>query len=244
MVEQWFGPDHPYVARTLHNQGTVYQVERRMEEAKSIYLRALSIWNKNPGVGKLDAATVESSLAAIYADQGYYPRAEALLKKAVATRESILGPNAVEMASALNNLGVLYGYEHRFTEARKTLERGLAIAESTTGTMHTRTIPLIANLGWIYFNEGRSNKDRYRKAEEMYRRLLAIQERRLGPDSIEVSDALASLAAVCMAEKNYREARQLEERALAIRRAVLGPQHPDTVKTFKQYTFLLRKSKE
>jgi Tetratricopeptide repeat len=78
----------------------------------------------------------------------------------------------------------------------------------------------------------------------MYRRLLAIQERRLGPDRIEVSDALASLAEVCLAEKNYREARQLEERALAIRRKVLGPNHPDTVKTLKQYTFLLRKSKD
>ena len=90
-MEQSFTADHPFVARTLHNLGTVYQAQRRLDEAKSLYQRALSIWEKNPGVGKLDAATAEISLAAVYADQGYYPRAEALLKKAIATRERYSG---------------------------------------------------------------------------------------------------------------------------------------------------------
>jgi tetratricopeptide (TPR) repeat protein len=167
-----------------------------------------------------------------------------LLTKAVATRERVLGPNSADLASALNNLGVLYARQQRLTEARKALERGLAIGEQSVGAKHPRTVPLIANLGWVYFTEGRYHKESFLKAETMYRRLLALQEQRMGPDRIEVSDALASLAEVCAAEKNYREAKQLEERALAIRRTLLGPQHPDTVKTLKQYTFLLRKSKE
>ncbi len=139
---------------------------------------------------------------------------------------------------------MLYAHQQRLTEARKTLERGLAIAESTIGPKHVRTIPLITNLGWVYFSEGRYRKDSYAKAETLYRCRLALQEQKLGPDRLEVSNALADLAEVCTVRKNYREARQLEERALAIRQAVLGPQHPETVKTLKLYTLLLRKSKE
>jgi len=96
----------------------------------------------------------------------------------------------------------------------------------------------------VYFSEGRYSKDGFAKSEAIYRRVLAIQEKRFGPDAIEVSNTLASLAEACAAQKHYREAKQVEGRALAIRQAVLGSQHPETVKVLKQYTFLLRKSKD
>jgi tetratricopeptide (TPR) repeat protein len=148
------------------------------------------------------------------------------------------------MASALNNLGVVYSLQNRFTEAEKVLERALGIAGRTLGPAHPRTLPLLVNLAAAYYGDGRYKKDRYTKAEDLYRRALGIDEQRFGPDHIEVSNILVSLAQVCTAEKKYREAKQLEGRALAIRRAVLGPEHPDTVKTFKQYTMLLHKSKD
>jgi tetratricopeptide (TPR) repeat protein len=242
--EQNFGPDHPYTARALHNLGTVLQAQGKTDEAQRLYERALAIWEQHPGVGAVDVATAEASLAAVYMDQGYLSRAEALLTKALATRERVLGSNSAELTSTLNNLGVLYAHQQRLTEARKTLERGLTIAENTIGAKHVRTLPLIINLGWVYFSEGRYRKDSYAKAETLYRRRLALQEQRLGPDRLEVSNALADLAEVCSAQKNYREAKQLEQRALAIRQAVLGPQHPETVKTLKAYTLLLHKSKE
>jgi tetratricopeptide (TPR) repeat protein len=243
-LEKWFGSDHPYVARTLHSLGTVYQGQGRIDDALRLYQRAQAIWQKNPGVGLLDEATVEASLAGIYTHQGYYSRAEALLKKSVATRESVLGLENTELSSVLSNLGYLYGSQGRLSEARKVLERGLTIAENTIGANHPRTIPLVANLAWVYFNEGRHNKDFYPKAEALFRRVLALQEQRVGPDGIELSNALASLSDACAVQKKYKEARQLEQRALAIRRVVLGPQHPDTVRTEKQYAFLLRKSKD
>ena len=244
MLDKAIGSEHPYTARTLHSLGTVYQGQGRMEDAQRLYQRALAIWEKNPGVGILDAATVEASLAAIYTHQGYYSKAESLLKKALATRESVGGANRAEISSVMSNLGFLYGSQNRLSEARNVLERALQLAESTIGPTHPRTIPIIANLAWVYYSEGRFSKDRYAKAEGLYRRLVGVQEQRRGPDAIEVSNALAGLAEVCAAQKNYKEAKQHEERALAIRRTVLGPQHPETVRTLKQYTFLLRKSKD
>ena len=211
------------MARALQNLGVALQAQKKVDAARALYERALAIWETHPGVGTLEAATAQSSLATVYMEQGYFSRAEALLMKAVAAREKVLGPNSAETATVLNNLGVLYAYQHRLTEAKKALERGLAIAEKSMGPMHPRTIPLIANLGSVYFTEGRYHKQSYGKSEALYRRLLAVQEQRLGPDRIEVSDALASLAKVCAAEKNDREATQLEKRALAIRRTLLGP---------------------
>ena len=243
-LEKWFGADHPYVARTLHSLGTVYQGQGRIDDAQQLYERAQAIWKKNPGVGLMDEATLEASLGAVYTHQGYYAKAEVLLKKAMETREAALGPNNAEVSAVLSNLGYLYGVQSRYSDARKVLERALAIAESTIGLTHPRTIPIVGNLGWVYFNEGRYNKDYYPKSEAMFRRVLAAQELRLGPDGLEVSNALVSLAEACAAQRHYKEAKQLEERALAIRKAVLGPQHPETVRTLQQYTFLLRKSKD
>ena len=243
-LEHWFGPDHPYVARTLHGLGVVYQAQGRLDEAQRLYQRALAIWEKHPGAGVLDAATVKASLGAIYTHQGYYVKAEALLKSAVATRERVLGPQNADVSAVRSNLGFLYGSQGRWTEARQELEKALDVAERTLGPAHPRTIPILANLATVHFYEGRNNRNEYPIAESLLRRVLAAQEARLGPDAIEVSNVLASLAETCAAQKNYREAKRLEERALAIRKAVLGPQHPDTVKTLRQYTLLLRKSKD
>jgi tetratricopeptide (TPR) repeat protein len=244
LLENWFGKDHPYVARTLHGLGTVYQGQNRVDDAQRLYERALTIWEKNPDVGVLDAATVQASLGTIYTYHGYFAKAEALLAKAVSTRESLLGPNHVEISYVLNNLGYMYGAQGRLSEARKALERAKGIAEDTIGTAHPRCTPILSNLAWVYFSEGRYSKDGFAKSEAIYRRVLAIQEKRFGPDAIEVSNTLASLAEACAAQKHYREAKQVEGRALAIRQAVLGSQHPETVKVLKQYTFLLRKSKD
>ena len=237
LLERAYGPDHPFTARALHSLGRVLQAQNRIEEAREVYERAL---NKCQFVGELEKASVQGSLGSVYAALGYYPKAELLFNQALATRERVLGPNNSEVVSVLNNIGVLYADQRRWTDAIRVLERGLAINDGAAQNPVV-TVPLLMNLACAYYNDGQYRKGRYAQSEALFRRILAIQEARFGPDHAQVANALVNLAMACAAQKNFREAKQIEGRAVAIRQAVLGPQHPETLQAMKQYSFLSHK---
>ena len=237
LSERAFGADHPFTARAMHSLGRVRQAQGRLDDARALYERALV---KGDFIGVLEAASVQASLGSAYTALGFYPKAEALLKEALAKRERVLGADSLELVGVLNNLGVLYADQGRTTEAMHILERGIAIADRAQASPALE-VPILSNLAAAYYKEGRYRKERYAQSEAMLRRVLGLQESRLGPDHIQVARVLEYTAATCAAQKHYREARQLEGRALAIRQAVLGPQHPDTILAQKQYSLLLRK---
>jgi CHAT domain-containing protein/tetratricopeptide (TPR) repeat protein len=77
-------------------------------------------------------------------------------------------------------------------------------------------------LGHIHRAQGR-----HAEAEPLYRRGLAIREKRLRPDHPDVGMSLNNLAELYRAQGRYAEAEQLYRRSLAIHEEALGPDHPD-----------------
>ena len=57
---------------------------------------------------------------------------------------------------------------------------------------------------------------KYKEAEGLYKRALAIREQALGPNHADVGQTLNNLALVYLAQAKYTEAAGLFERALAI----------------------------
>ncbi|MBO0756798.1 MAG: CHAT domain-containing protein, partial [Bradyrhizobiaceae bacterium] len=78
------------------------------------------------------------------------------------------------------------------------------------------------NLALLYQAQGR-----YAEAEPIMKRVLAIDEKALGPDHPDVSRDLGNLAALYQAQGRYAEAEPIMKRALAIDEKALGPDHPD-----------------
>ncbi len=68
---------------------------------------------------------------------------------------------------------------------------------------------------------------RYREAEPLYQRALAIWEQSLGPDHPDVASSLYGLANLYSDQGKYSEAEPLYQRALAIWEQSLSPDHPD-----------------
>ena len=77
----------------------------------------------------------------------------------------------------------------------------------------------------------RRNQGRYREAEEIYQRVLAIREGALGADHPQIASTLSNLAGVYADQGRYSEAEGLEERALAIREKTLGESNPELALT-------------
>jgi tetratricopeptide (TPR) repeat protein len=67
---------------------------------------------------------------------------------------------------------------------------------------------------------------RYAEAEPLFKRALAIREKVLGPDHLDVGQSLTNLGDIYRCRGRYGEAEPLLIRGLAIREKALGPNHP------------------
>jgi len=91
----------------------------------------------------------------------------------------------------------------------------------------------------LYLAQGK-----YKQAELLLRRALAIREQMLGSESPRTAITLAHLARLSRDQGKYAEAESLFQRALTIREKTLGPEHPDTAATRKEYSDLVEKMKQ
>src|SRR5262245_17789467 len=79
---------------------------------------------------------------------------------------------------------------------------------------------------------------KYDEALPYIERALAIRERILGPDHLDVSQAINSLAALYYYKGEYSKAEPLYQRALAIKEKSLGPEHPDVAHSLNNLAVL------
>src|SRR5262249_38563035 len=80
----------------------------------------------------------------------------------------------------------------------------------------------------------------YAKAEPIYQRALAIQEKDLGPEHPDVASSLNGLAGLFRAQGQTARTEPPHQRALAIREKALGPEHPYVATSLENYERLLR----
>jgi CHAT domain-containing protein len=80
---------------------------------------------------------------------------------------------------------------------------------------------------------------RYADAEPLYKRSLAIREKALGPDHLDVANSLNNLALLYQTQGGrYADAEALYQRTLAIFEKALGPDHPDVATSLNNLALL------
>jgi len=128
-----------------------------------------------------------------------------------------------------------------YSEAAKVAEAALKIAEESLPD-HSR-IP--AEVKPIYekaiaIAELYQVQGKYSKAESLYKRALAIDEKSLGKDHPDVARDLNNLALLYYAEGRYAEAAPLFKRALMIMEKAFGPDHPQVATLLNNQAELYR----
>ena len=81
---------------------------------------------------------------------------------------------------------------------------------------------LLDRVGWYL-----DDRARYREAEPLYQRALAIREQQLGPEHPDTATSLNNLALLYRAQGKYEQAEPLYQRALEIDEEAFGPEHPE-----------------
>jgi hypothetical protein len=218
----------------LHNLGRDTEALRDQREALAIWLRSAE-----PDYAQL--ALIHEAIASCLSDLGYNNQAEASERESLAIREKILEPNSLGIAAALNNLGVMLARAQRSSEGRQTLERAALIFEQCGNSEQKRLADVLGNLGAIYYAEARNSPALYAKADDVYRRKLAIEEGMLGPSDVHMAATLEMLGEVLYCERAYDDAGRVYGRGLAIQQAAFGPTDPKTKAAAKRYDALVKK---
>ncbi len=114
-------------------------------------------------------------------------------------------------------------YEIKWVILRKATERDRQIVEADS----------LNNLAQTYSAQGK-----YAEAELLYRRVLSLQERALGPDHPDVTMSLNNLGEISYYQSKYAEAETLFKRSLAIQDKTLGSDHPDVATSFNNLAII------
>ena len=237
------GSTSPDFAVALYAHAVALRSLHRNTEALRDLREALDIWHHSTKPDDPQLALVHEAIGTSQAELGYLNQAEASEREALAIRTRILEPDSVGIAATLNNLGVILSRAQRFSEARQSLERAVQIFAQSGESEQQRLAAALGNLGRIYFNQARMSAPLYAKAEEAYRRQLAIEEGLFGSSDVRIAATLEMLGEVLYQERAFTEAGRTYGRGLAIQQAAFGPADPKTQAAAKRYNFLVKKMK-
>jgi serine/threonine protein kinase len=232
------GPDHPDVAGTLGQLGTVMWHRGDFAKAKDFMEQALAINEKRFGPESQPVASGLHNLGTLNWSWGKYDDARRLLERCLAIREKILGPEHADVAATLNSLGAIAYREGNFKKAGELWERTLAIREKTLGPDHPYLAQTLNNLAIIYTYSGDP-----KRAVPLLERVVQIQEKVLGPKHPDLASGLMNLGDALFRSGSDAEAKPYFDRAVAIMEAA-SPDNPELARFLDRQAAVLVKEKD
>lgn len=146
LAEVRYGSDDPRIAIELNNLAEVHRLQGSLEQAESLYLRAIALDEQALAPDSPELATSLNNLALVYRAQDRLGEAERLYERSLSILQSAHGPYHPKVAKSLNNLAVLYEAQGRIRDARTLLDRAVAVSQETLGAEHPTTMTLTENL--------------------------------------------------------------------------------------------------
>ncbi len=139
---------------------------------------------------------------------------------ALASSAGLVAPSLAQGLAAQSAKINALGDAGKYSEAIPLAEAMLANLEK--GAPSKNLAGAMNNLAQLYGDVGRDAE-----AEPLYMRALAIMEKAVGVDSVEIAPELNNLAALYQRQLRYAEAEPLFKRALALSEKQLPANHPD-----------------
>jgi serine/threonine protein kinase len=163
--------------------------------------------------------------------QGNLEEAEDILE--VALQEAGNTEDSVSrQGTTLNELANVLRSQEKLSDAHKTASKALALRQKS-GNQRAIAESLIT------LAEIEIDRDKFKVADGLLQRALAIQHNELGPTHQEVGRTLDLLGSASASQKNYPRAQAYFAQALTIRESALGPNSPAVAQTLHHYADLL-----
>jgi eukaryotic-like serine/threonine-protein kinase len=205
-------------AQLLDTLGGIHTDLGLFNEARPLLDQALAIRERAGEPLEVAATLVRLGTLACLSGKG---DSEALFRRALAIRESRLGPESPEVAEVLNDLGTSLAAHGRFDEAETALQRTLVLQQRLWGGRDPRVAKTLHNLSGIALYRGRIPE-----ADRLLQRALAIREAILPADDLDLAGSREALALLRRQQGRPAEAAALLERLAVTMEKVYGPEHP------------------
>lgn len=207
-----FGPDHPVTGTSYMNLGYALKMRGDLTEAEGLYRRSLVISEETLGSGHPNVALIQNNLARILCDSSHYEEAEALYLRALNTFEHVHGDDHPRVAMVLANYAELL-FQQSIAAAMRQDREDLDAA-----------ITRIARMD---------------RAEELYRKALAINRKVFEQPHPSLANVLAGLGTLLNLRGRLDKAATLMKEAVMIREKCLGYDHPVTIESRAELTLLV-----
>ncbi len=246
---------YPSALNSINSLAFQYKEQGRYSEAEPLFKKALQIREKMLGREDTDTLTSINNLALLYQDQGRYFEAKPFFEEVVRLRKKVLGWEHPDTLSSMNSLATLYVVMGRDGEAGYGMKDIYGILENSGAFEKVKAVyeetlqERKKELGQEYIDKLTSvndfdvldslksgfrdfdahwTQDFYKKAQELYERVLQDRKEVLGREHPETLTSMNDFAALYCAQGLYSKAESLNKEALMLRKKVLGREHPDT----------------
>ena len=200
------GPDHPSTLTTLNNLAAVYQKAGRLPEAITLYEQVRAAREAKLGRDHPRTLTTLNNLAAAHWSAKQLDRSIPLFEDVVKRRQAKLGREHPDTLSSVANLGVNYRDAGRLDEAIPLLEEAYRKRQA-----HPRLAWVGTALLAAYVKAGKT-ADTSRLVQE----LVAKARKQFPSDSLQLADALASVAKPLLSLDHYADADVILRECLAL----------------------------
>lgn len=205
------GKNHPEVAVTMHNLGTLYNESGQLERAKALFLNVLNIHKQAGTSDSPFVSAVLYNLSSVHYSLGFYEQAEQALVQVIALDKKFLGQEHPQLAFAYGFLGHVLARRESYERAEQHFQNGMTILANSLGENHPEFATILANYGDALVKKGD-----YEKAEPILKKALVIVEENFGQGKPAVGFAKDKLGTLYFKMKAFDQAIPLFEEALAI----------------------------
>jgi serine/threonine protein kinase len=231
---------HVYGARHVREMKSglalTYYHLGKYEQAESLYngiLQAEQDKGSKAGLSLHSLCCCKCDLARVYVAQGFYDKAERLLRETLATAE--WEENSQWRLLYRKALGEIYRIQGRYVKAEILLEEILEKAKNIMGEEHMGTVGIMYNLAQL-----RTDQGDYEDANDLFDQILRTSRRRLRNDHPAMLEFVNGVAVLRTKQKRYGEAESMFKEALRGRQKVLGEDHPGTLKSKNDFAMLYK----
>lgn len=195
----------PYLFNTLWRFGTVCLRLGELDQAASLFERALGISEEEEEgfpYRYLWGIPAINGLGKVSARRGSLRQAEQTYRRALRICERALGGDHPLAAESLDGLGRVQALQGRFQEAERSLRRALAVRQRLLGSEHPDTARSILGIAELYRLQGQSAD-----ALNLYQHAIAILATVLPADHPDTARARAEYTELQAETKGARKRR-------------------------------------
>jgi tetratricopeptide (TPR) repeat protein len=203
----------------LNNLGNILVDQGRMNEARPLLEKALTLTRKLVGDSSPDGSVSFHNLGALYMMQGRLREAVPLLEQAVGALRTAPPQYAANLVSSLGTLAKTYSLLGQDSLAMPLFQEALVVGTRLGGDAPAFADTLLG-LGSLYRDRG--DPDR---AEPLFRKALAIYQKTGCMDQMRGATALSHVGFLRLREHKYFEAEKHFRASLDILRKAFGPNH-------------------